>query len=648
MKRVSSARWIAALAVVLGFEAYAQSIPVDDFAKHNEINQVTLSPTGEYAALAVPSKDGMETQLEVVKLDTGNTQVLRFARQNHVAGVVWTGDEQLVVSRARMQPLRAMPVSVGQLMSSDIHGKTQDTLFGYLRDEGNRRGRRKDEGFASLEMVLDAEPGMALVEFQCWNCGEEPDTVIFKVDTRTGARKEVERADGPASFGFDQTGEARLRTTWDDKDDPVLHYRRNKGGEWLPLPKSVAGRSLFSARFDADNNTLYALISDQGEPSQLYKVDLAAGTRTRLAGRDDVDIAYMMYAGRNGVPFAVVYDADKPSIQYVDPASEWSQLHAGLLKQFPGQMLTLNSFSRDGNKVLFATWSDRNPGSYYVYDRAGKKAQKIVDLAPWMTAEKLAPTRPIAFTARDGQKIYGLYTATGTGPKPMIVMPHGGPHGPYDSWGYSDDVQFLASRGYAVLQVNFRGSGGRGYNFEKAGYREWGGKMMDDIADGVRWTIDNKLADPARICTYGASFGGYAALMQPIRNPDLYKCAIGYVGVYDLTVMHEAGDIPDTKSGRRYLERVLGVDKSVLVANSPAQQVAQVKVPVFLVQGGADRRVPMDQFNALKNAFAQAGTPIETMVVDGEGHGFYKPSNRADLYRRLEAFLQKHIGPRAN
>ncbi len=220
----------------------------------------------------------------------------------------------------------------------------------------------------------------------------------------------------------------------------------------------------------------------------------------------------------------------------------------------------------------------------------------------------------------------------------------GGPHGPYDTWGYDSDVQFLASRGYAVLQVNYRGSGGRGRAFMERGYGEWGGKMQDDIADGVRWAIDEGLVDADRICTYGASYGGYAAMMQPIRYPALYKCAIGYVGVYDLEVMKQEGDITDRASGRRYLDRVLGTDTARLKAWSPAQNVDSITIPVLLVQGNIDKRVPMEQFDALRKAFEARGVPVETLVARGEGHGFYKPENRAELYRRMEAFLDKYIG----
>ena len=642
---------LGAFAMLASMPALAQAPSHMDFAKHAEINEVSLSPDGRYVAMAVPSADGMETQLHIVPLDgQGKVQALRFGRQQHVTGILWSADDQVVVARAKMEPLKARPYSYGELMSTDVNGKNQETLFAYERDDGMRSGRRKDMGFASVAKILDDEPGKILVDFTAWpdSRGDEKQTTsIYKVDTRTGNRQEIEQTKETATFEFDHSGRARLKVTMDDNDDPVLAYRPGAGSDWVPVPESLAGYSMSLLYVEPDDNTAYAAITDKGEPGQLYKVDLAKATRTLLAGRADESIARILYAGHDGPPFAVIYDEAKPSVQYLDASSEWAKLHSGLLKAFPGQMVSFLDWTRDDGRALLYAWGDRHPGAYYVLDRkAGNKLQLINEAMPWMKAGTLSPSMPISFKTRDGITLHGLYTApAGGGMRPLVVMPHGGPHGPYDSWGYDGDAQFLASRGYGVLQVNYRGSGGRGRDFIESGYREWGGKMQDDLADGVKWAVDGKVADPARICTYGASYGGYAALMQPIRYPELYKCAIGYVGVYDLQVMKQEGDIKDRASGRRYLDRVLGTDDARLKAWSPAQNVDKIKIPVFLVQGSIDRRVPMDQFNALKDAFEAAGVPIETMVAQGEGHGFYKPENRAELYRRMEAFLAKHIGP---
>ncbi|MEJ7747161.1 MAG: prolyl oligopeptidase family serine peptidase [Luteimonas sp.] len=636
--------WAVLLAATLCASVQAQTIPALDFAKHAEVYEVALSPDGKHIAIAVPTPDGLETQLQIVPIAGGKTQTLRFGKTEHVSDIVWTADDRVVLARATTMPLRPRPYSKGQLFSTDLTGGDQEVLAGYFIDQRKATAKRKDPGFADVVKVLDQEPGNFLMSLTCWQCGEEPDTVIYKVDSKTGDRNEVERISEPAGLFFDNTGRARVRVTWDGNDEPVLAYRPSAAPAWQPMPKAMAGYEIDFGRFDPDNNTLYAAVSDGGEASRMYKLDLAAGTRSALPATDDVAPAYFELAGRNGVPFAVVYDEARPTVKYLDPTSEYAKLHAGLIKSFPGQLISFKGFSRDDNIVLFSAWSDRNPGAYYVYDRAAKKAQLIAESMPWIDAKRMASTLPVEFTSTDGLKIHGLYTAHGKGAKPLIVIPHGGPHGIYDAWGFDSDAQFFASRGYGVLQVNYRGSGSRGRDFERMGYREWGGKMQDDIAAGVKWTIDNKLTDPARICTYGASYGGYAALMQPIRYPELYKCAVGYVGVYDLTVMKNAGDIDDTRSGRRYLDRVLGTDQAALIANSPARNVDKIKVPVFLAQGAIDRRVPMAQFNALKSAFAANGTKVETMVAPGEGHGFYKPETQADLYQRVEKFLKENDG----
>jgi acylaminoacyl-peptidase len=227
----------------------------------------------------------------------------------------------------------------------------------------------------------------------------------------------------------------------------------------------------------------------------------------------------------------------------------------------------------------------------------------------------------------------------------MVVLPHGGPHGVRDYWAFSPDVQVLASRGYAVLQVNYRGSGGYGRDFLYAGYGKWGTLMQDDLTDATLWAIDAGIAHRDRVCIYGASYGGYAAMMGVVREPDLYQCAIAYVGVYDLELMFEKGDIPDRDTGVTFLKEAVGEDEQDLRSRSPVHNLHRLKAPVFIVHGGEDFRVDVEHAYRLRDRLDELGKPYEWMLKEKEAHGFYRPENRLELYERMLAFLGKYIGP---
>lgn len=226
---------------------------------------------------------------------------------------------------------------------------------------------------------------------------------------------------------------------------------------------------------------------------------------------------------------------------------------------------------------------------------------------------------------------------------PMVVMPHGGPFEIFDSWQFDDDAQLLAQAGYAVLQINFRGSGNYGRHFQHAGARQWGGTMQDDVTDATRWAIAQGYADARKICIVGASYGAYAALMGAAKESGLYACAAGYVGVYDLPMMFTSGDIQKRGSGENYLKQWLG-DPATLAARSPVNLARQIKVPVFLAAGGEDERAPIQHSKRMEAALRQAGTPVETLYFDTEGHGFYTEPHRRAFYAQLLAFLSKSLG----
>ena len=299
--------------------------------------------------------------------------------------------------------------------------------------------------------------------------------------------------------------------------------------------------------------------------------------------------------------------------------------------------------------LLFSVSSDRNPGAYYLIDRRNNKVRKLFDLAGWIPRDQMAQRQITRFKASDGTELEAILTLPPHRQPfklPMVLLPHGGPMAS-DGWGFDYDAQLLANRGYLVMQVNFRGSSGRGPDFKRAAYRHWGTRVQQDLIDGVHWAIKEAYADPARICVYGASFGGYSAMMSAIRAPKLFKCAVGYAGVYDLSMQKTKSDTRESESGRNYLDMALGTDPAELKANSPVDLVDQIDIPVLLIHGKDDKRAPYAEAEEMRNALEKAGKPVEWMAKSGEGHGFYDVQNNIDMYTKLLAFLKQSIGPGA-
>jgi dipeptidyl aminopeptidase/acylaminoacyl peptidase len=222
---------------------------------------------------------------------------------------------------------------------------------------------------------------------------------------------------------------------------------------------------------------------------------------------------------------------------------------------------------------------------------------------------------------------------------------HGGPHGPRDVWAFQTETQMLANRGYVVIQPNYRGSGGFGEFFEETGYRKWYGEMQDDITDATMWAIEQGITDEDKVCIYGASYGGYATLAGLTKEPDLYACGFAFVGVYDLELMYKYGDIQERKQGRNVLEDYIGRDEADLKARSPINHVANIKSPLYIAHGKKDIRAHVEHFYALRDRLEQENIPFEQLLVEKEGHGFYKIENRLNYANELLGFLDKHIGP---
>jgi dipeptidyl aminopeptidase/acylaminoacyl peptidase len=334
------------------------------------------------------------------------------------------------------------------------------------------------------------------------------------------------------------------------------------------------------------------------------------------------------------------------STRFFDTTAPEARLQKSLEAAFAGSSVTVTSQTKDGRTALVRVSSDRNPGDYYLFDTVTKKADFLLANRDWLDPDALHPMQAISFKARDGLAIHGYLTRpNGTAGQrlPLVVLPHGGPFGERDYWRFDEEAQLLASAGYAVLQVNFRGSGGYGRAFEHAGAREWGETMQDDLTDATRWAIAQGHADASKVCLYGASYGAYASLMGAAKEPDLYRCSAGYVGVYDLPMMHTEGDTQEYASGESFIQQWIG-PRAEIAAVSPTRMAERIKVPVFLAAGGEDRRTPIQHSRMMEQALRKAGTQVETLYYDTEGHGFFRPDHRREFYVRLLDFLSRSLG----
>lgn len=338
------------------------------------------------------------------------------------------------------------------------------------------------------------------------------------------------------------------------------------------------------------------------------------------------------------------YEDERARVHWLDPVMK--KVQADLDKALPDASNVVVSHSDDLNRMLVWSGTASDPGLYYLYDRKAKALEDFAARYDRADVPVFSAVKAISYTSRDGLTIRGYLTLPKDRPErglPLIVMPHGGPF-VRDTWDFDPYVQFLASRGYAVLQPNFRGSTGYGKDFVERGYGQWGQAMQDDIDDGVDWVVKEGMVDARRVCIMGASYGGYAALWGAIRNPERYRCAVSLAGVTDLPGMlkYDRRAFSAPRYYREWERRVQGETKRDLTAVSPLAQAARLKRPVFIAHGENDANVPAKQGHEMVTALKKAGVPVTSVFYPGEGHGLDKAENKVDFFKRIEAFLNEH------
>ncbi|WP_229720795.1 alpha/beta hydrolase family protein [Dyella nitratireducens] len=620
-------------------------VPVEAFAQRGGYSLPKLSPDGKY--LAVAMEQGEDHAVVIYQLDDMShvKSLLKMPKFQLPADLHWVGNDRLVVELAKFVGSLDRPELLGEIIATDVNGKHIDAMFSREWGlESHGQTRSTDEGYA----LVAGKPPKANDHFymQTYMWGDENNSWLYDVNAGTGIRHMIgEIGVGDMDFTLDPDGNARYAYGVNKLNKYVTYRKQND--HWVQLADNGDDSRFVPLTFSQDKQHLYALTSTKGGPMALVQTD-ADGAQSQLLAKDDFSSIDHIQWTPQSVPFAAASATGIPNETMLDAKQPLAQIYQGLSKKFPGEFVDFSSFSEDGNMLVFEVSSDRNPGAYYLFDFKRMKIQKLFAETDSIDPAKMGERIPMHFKASDGTPLEAILTIPPGGSMndlPMVLLPHGGPIDISDTWFFDNDAQFLASRGYLVLQINYRGSNGRGPAFAQDGYGKWGTRIQQDLIDGVKWAEAQHFADPKRVCVFGASFGGYSAMMTVIRAPGMFKCAIGYAGVYDLAMMYDKGDTHESTFGKNYLEQTIGKDPAELAANSPDKLADKIDVPVLLIHGEEDQRAPFAQAKAMRAALDAAHKPYEWLTKSGEGHGFYNEKNIVDMYQHVQAFLEKNIGP---
>jgi dipeptidyl aminopeptidase/acylaminoacyl peptidase len=608
--------------------AMAQNqIPLEDFFKNPEKSSYQISPDGAYFSYMAPYENRMN--IFVQKVGKEKATRLTSETDRDISGYYWANPDRL-------------------LYLKDDGGDENFSVYGVDKNGKNQKCLTCFEGVRT-QIIDDLE--------------DIPNEIIIGLNKRIPQvfdpyRLNIESgemtmlAENPGNIqGWmtDHDGKLRIAIAIVDGVNTQILYRETEEDEFKDVLTTNFKESVNPAFFDFENKNVYATSNLGRDKQAVVLFDIAKGEEMEvLYENEDYDVGGVFYSRKRKVLTSASFTSWKRERHFFDKETE--ALFERLNKDLGDYELGISAVSKDENVYMIRTYSDRSLGAYYLYNKKEDKIEKIHEVSPWIDENQMANVYPIKYTARDGLVIPGYLTL----PKgltmetaknlPVVVNPHGGPWA-RDNWGFNPEIQFLANRGYGVLQMNFRGSTGYGREFMEKSFKQWGLTMQNDITDGVYWLINKGIADKDKVAIYGGSYGGYATLQGVVVTPSLYAAAIDYVGVSNLfsfmktippywepmlAMMYEMVGNPET-------------DKVQFEATSPALNADKIMTPLFVAQGANDPRVNIAESDQIVEALEKRGVEVEYMVKDNEGHGFHNEENRFDFYRAMEKFLDAHM-----
>ena len=603
-----------------------RKIPLINFFEDPQKTAFNISPNGKYISYLHPYHDRLNIFVQSIKGD--NVIRLTSSEDRNIAYYFWANNNQI-------------------LYLQDKNDIDNQTLYAVNKDGSNTRTlidfKNVKINLITGGRVTDNEILVAL---------NQRDSTVFdayRLNIETG--KLVLLVENPGNITrwvSDSYGKLRIAIASDAVNETLL-FRQNEQEPFKPIITTNFKTSIYPIGFSEDETCIYALSNQRRDKKALVEFNIKTGKEHReIYGNSQVDVYEGVYSKLKKKMVYAGYETWKKQRQYLD--ADVKEMYHKIETMLPNTEIKITDRDDAEEKFIIRTFTDRNPGTYYLYDRLTNNLTKLSDLNTSFKEEEMCKMEAITYKSRDGQSINGYLTLpqTNSGRQlPVVVIPHGGPSS-RNSWGYNAEVQFLANRGYAVFQVNYRGSTGYGKSFWRAGFKQWGGRIQDDITDGVNWLIKENVADPSRIAIYGSNFGGYSALHGLCFQPQLYACGASLSGITNLFTYSRSVP-PYYKPYQRMIYEMVGnpeVDADYFRVASPVFHTSNIKVPVLIAQGAKDPRINVNETNQFVKELKEKNISVIYIVKDNEGQYFKEPENKLEFYRQLEKFLEMNLKKR--
>ncbi|GAA0822771.1 S9 family peptidase [Colwellia asteriadis] len=645
-------KFLSLLIMILSFSVEAENSQWEQLFDHSSYQNAKISPDGKHLAVAANVRG--KVALIVFKVNELNKPVgfINFSGRTEVGEYHWVNNERLVLNVVKRVYSQAMPVFYGELYAVNMDGSRGRMIYGVNAGEiqtGSRLKKRESiQGWGEVIDTLPEDEDHILISSTPMSSTGERLATVYRLNVYTGHLKnKLGTSPIPfARFITDTKGELRALVGTDENNYQQIYIKQGDSG-WAKLAPGTTSSSVWPLSINGSGEYLYTLDNHKQDLDGIFKLNLNDFSYQHVYTDPKVDITNVEMATDRRSAYAIRTDENYPAYLILDKKAEEAGIFKNLLTSFPNQKVKITSKTQHGDFYVFMVSSDVNPGTLYLYDLKNNTIKYLFKLMPNFHESDFAAVEPIQYSASDGQVIHGYLTQAKTTLNnkvaPVVVLVHGGPHGPRDYWGFSSEVQYLALNGYSVLQVNFRGSGGYGVKFETDGHQQWGSRIQQDILEGFQWLVKEGMAETDNACIMGASFGAYSAVQSAAIYPDTYQCAIANAGIYDLELMFDKGDVQARDSGLSYLQEVLGTNEAALKSMSPVNYASKITIPLLLAHGEDDERAPFEHVESLRDSLDKANKSYEWFFIDKEGHGFYNPETQKAYMRKVITFLDKHL-----